>query len=68
MRFPPYDTTILPGDTVRPRNGGTFARAGGVATAIVTAIRVYNCPMEGPEWMAETTAGDYLTPVLEVIT
>jgi len=66
-RIPPYEPHVAAGDVVQPSGGGTFVRSGGVKTAIVRAVRVEVCPMEGPEWLAETTAGDYFTHVLETV-
>ena len=66
-RFPDYDPNITAGDTVKPHNGGVFARAGDAKTAKVLSVRLYICPMEGPEWLAETTAGSYFTFVLEKV-
>jgi hypothetical protein len=66
VRLPPYDPEVSVGDTVKPKGGDAFVRAPGQPrTATVLAVRLYNCPMEGPEWMADTTAGEAFTFALE---
>jgi len=68
MMRPPYETHLQVGDTVVPKGGGVFARANNAATAKVLDIVIWNCPMEGPEWLAKTDAGDFFTTSLEINT
>lgn len=65
-RLPNYEPNVSPGDTVVPVRGGVFAQADNALSARVLGVRVYDCPIEGPEWMADTTAGSYFTFTLAI--
>jgi hypothetical protein len=67
-KLPPYRCQIRAGDVVGPAEGGTFGQAPHrPETATVTGVGVYICPMEGPEWLVTTTAGQYFSHALMVI-